>query len=71
MRGSLRSVKGVELKENDRVVVKDELWFNHSFVDFSYSRGVVKLQEDGFYLDDRKLEIYDHIEIISNERKED
>jgi hypothetical protein len=40
---------------------------NWSFFAYSYSEGQVEEKEDGYYLGDRKLEIYDHFEIITNE----
>lgn len=47
-----------------KVKIKDEIWLKHKFVDYIYTTGILEEKEDGWYVNDRKLELYDHVTIM-------
>lgn len=64
MQGSIRTLDGVDLKEGDKVKIKDEIWLDHTFVGYTYVTGTVEAKEDGWYVGDRKLLLWDDIYLL-------
>jgi hypothetical protein len=61
---NIRSISGKELKNGDKIRLKDELWMDWTFISYVYTEGVVKEIDGTFFLNERELYLYDIFEIL-------